>query len=195
MIKFDIKRLGRFERTGRPITGDRAGHFNAQANPVGDTCMSASTLQCGCLSTKSMRTENPCCRPFEDCCGQVCIYRTKGGAGDDGEWPLPKGSRLQKCMHRTRDPSHQTPTLEAPNLWKGGKGYPNRAVRTDHSPRLCRHRSKRRRSARLDTTLQSAPATLRANCETTHQPVTSERNKPWGGIARAKSCLWDARFT
>ena len=44
LIHIDIKKLGRFERVGHRITGDRTGQSNVTAASAGSTSTSASTM-------------------------------------------------------------------------------------------------------------------------------------------------------
>ena len=68
LIHIDIKKLGRFERVGHRITGDRTGQSNSPAASAGSSSMSASTTPPASPSrrscpTRRRRAPSPSSRP------------------------------------------------------------------------------------------------------------------------------------
>ena len=178
LIHIDIKKLGRFNRVGHRITGDRRGQSNSRG--VGweyvHVCIDDASRIAYAEIKKSERKASAIAF-----LKAVVIYYAKLGISiqrvmtDNGSCYK---SRLRPSLQAARSQAHPNQALYAENQWQGRALHPNCTPRMGLCQGLSALRSSWRRASALAAPLQLAPSPWQYRCQTAHQQTRSNREQP-----------------
>ena len=180
LIHIDIKKLGRFDRVGHRITGDRRGQSNSRG--VGwefvhvciDDASRIAFAEIEMTSAKSERYRLPESR------GRLLRKASASAVErvmtDNGS--CYKSSRLRPSLQAARSQAHPNQALHAENQRQGRALHPNCTPRMGLCQSLSALRSSWRRASALAAPLQLAPSPWQYRCQTAHQQTRSNREQP-----------------
>ena len=179
LIHIDIKKLGRFNRVGHRITGDRRGQSNSRG--VGWEYVHICIDDASRIAYAEIKKNERKASAVAFLKAAVTYYAKLGVSiervmTDNGF--LLQISRLRPSLQAARSQAHPNQALYPENQWQGRALHPNRAPRMGLRQGLPAFRSSRRRPPALAPSLQLAPSPWQHRGQTAHQQTRSNREQP-----------------
>jgi transposase len=183
LIHIDIKKLGKFNRIGHRVTGDRTGQSNLRARGQGPgweyvhVCIDdASRI----AFSKVMKSERQGCA-VAFLRAAIAYYASLGVKvervmTDNGS--CYKSFAFRKACKRLRPQAHPHQTIYPEDQRQGRTLHSDQLARVGLCPRLQHFKRASRRTAKMASPLQLAPASWQYRIDATHQQTRSNQEQP-----------------
>jgi len=178
LIHIDIKKLGRFERVGHRITGDRQKGVSRGAGSGVRPRLDRRCLAPRLLADPTRREEGECRRLPARRRRILCQPRRYGGAGDDRQRILLSLEGLPQGLPRSRPPAHQDQALYAEDQRQGGALHPDRPPRVGLCAGLSELQSTRTGVAGLAPPIQLASPARQPTIKAADQQTPTQPGQP-----------------
>ena len=175
LIHLDIKKLGRFERVGHRITGDRTGQSNGRG--MGWEYVHICIDDASRIAVTRNYPDEKAVSAIAALRAAVAYYqslgwhRHHGDPCDDGQWVLLQGQDLPRRLQGPETETHPHQALHAQNQRQGREIHPDRSARMGLCPRLHHGRAAKDAPTGTDAYAQLASPARQPKLKATNQSV------------------------
>ena len=179
LIHLDIEELGRFERVGHRITGDRTAQSNSRG--IGWEFVHVCIDDNSRISFSQIFPDEKAVSAMAFLKAALAYYKGLGVSVArvmTEQRLLLQIPRLPRSVSRPQAQAHPHQAIHAQDQWKGRALHPNRPARVGLRKALPEFRPARRRVADMATSIQLASTPRRHQTANTHQPPRPDRGQP-----------------